>query len=122
MTCTSCNRESFHNEARYQYACAGCGSAKNPWQAHHVVYEQHVTKWGGEVWDPRNARRLCTIVPGGCHGGQHGLKKLATKKLLDCNIEFAVELMGEAAAGYLRRYYDDSDPDPRLEALDAVAA
>jgi hypothetical protein len=123
MGCTSCNPESFHNEARAQFVCAGCDSAKRPWHAHHAVHEQHVKKLGGEVWDPRNALRLCTPRPDGCHWKHHGLEKLPTKKLRDENIEFAVELMGAGqAADYFRRYYDDSDPDPRLEVLLAAAA
>lgn len=118
MTCTSCNRESFHNEARWQYVCAGCDSASRPWHAHHAVHEQHVKRLGGHKWDPRNALRLCTPRPDGCHWLHHGRKKLETKKLTDSNIEFGAELMGPGAAvGYFRRYYDDSDPDPRLEAL-----
>ena len=41
-----------------------------------------------------------------------------TLELRDCNIAYAVEIMGaERAAAYLRRYYNDSQPDPRLVAL-----
>jgi hypothetical protein len=119
VTCTSCNRESFHNEARAQLVCVGCESPSKPWHAHHAVHEQHATDLGGHKWDPRNALRLCIPRPDGCHWTHHNKRDpLKTSALTDANIEFAVELMGAGrAVDYFRRYYDDASPDPRLEAL-----
>jgi hypothetical protein len=76
---------------------------------HHVVYEQTVEKWGGDIWDKRNALALCF----GKHEGQHKGKKLPITCLHDRNLDFAYELMGAAATDYLHRHY--TGDDPRLE-------
>lgn len=119
------NRESFELEARYQGQCAGCGSIdKLHWQAHHVVYRQECRRRRAAEWDPRDALRVCTFDIVGCHYRHHDgtqTTPLTTSKLLDCNIEFAFEILGVFAVDYLRRHYDDSSPDPRLLALEAAA-
>lgn len=94
---------------------------------HHVVYEQHVKKYGGDVNDHRNALGICTKLRPGteydnrCHQRQHaGVRRLPTECLRDENIEFAFELMGMAAYDYFNRYY--TGPDERCEAaLNALA-
>lgn len=111
---------SFWNEARYQLACAQTGRG-GAFHAHHVVDRQHLRSMGLPQWDTRNALRLhpdAHMRGAGHHSGSPRRQKVETKKLLDCNIEYAVEVFGVArAADYLRRHYDDTDPDPRLEAL-----
>lgn len=113
------NPESFYNEARYQGVCAQTGEAGNDWEAHHVVKRQTCRKVGAPEWDPRNALRLKrSIHRNGLAEGR--LSTVQTKNLLDCNIEFAVEVLGVGPAlVYLRRYYDDDQaPDPRLIELE----
>lgn len=82
---------------------------------HHVIYAQEVRRRDRTLeWDARDALKLCYD----CHAAQHSPHgpRLQTVWLRDCNISFAFELMGVAAADYLRRKYDDvSEPDPRIE-------
>jgi hypothetical protein len=40
---------------------------------------------------------------------------MPTKLLRDENIAFAFALFGGYASDYFNRYYDNSDPDPRIE-------
>lgn len=70
---------------------------------HHVVYEQHVKDRGGDRWDARNALCLCHA----CHTSHHrrGTRVVPISALRDENLEFAFDLLGEAALDYLRRYY-----------------
>jgi len=79
---------------------------------HHVMYEQHVRREGGDRWDSRNAMDLC----GACHTSHHRRGNvLPTRSLPTAAVAFAQELLGiERAADYFRRYYDDSEADPRL--------
>lgn len=114
------NPTSFKNEARWQRVCAGCGSAGH-FHAHHVVFEQVLKRYtplrGVELFDTRNALRLCVAR---CHFPHHSrAATLPTSKLLDCNIEYAFMALGAYAADWLRRYYDDSDPDPRIVKLES---
>lgn len=118
----------FKMAAQWQRFCQAqdCTKPSAAWEAHHVVYEQHVL--GAPAYkvltaavdrlrlqfDPRNAMRLCRT----CHkGGQHtGKKRVELKRLSDENIEFAVELFGAPKAyNYLTRHY--AGTDPRVEAL-----
>lgn len=81
---------------------------------HHVVYEQHVERAGGDLRDPRNLVGLCVR----CHlGGQHQRQApLPIAVLPDAVFEFAVELLGAGAAfEYLARRY--AGRDPRHDAL-----
>lgn len=118
------SKAAFHDEAQWQRACAGCGSLTPLWEAHHVVLRQHCRTNGWPEWDPRNALRVDIIPITGCHYRHHDGTPytIPTRQLRDENIEFAVECMGVYAVDYLRRYYDDSDPDPRLVALEERAA
>lgn len=112
------NTASFRMEAMAQRVCAACGKA-GPWHPHHVVYEQILKNRyglrGHELWDSANALRLCLR----CHQGHHGTRKIPTRKLKDLNIEYAFYVMGDFAIDWLRRYYDDSDPDPRILRLES---
>lgn len=74
---------------------------------HHVVYRQHVRREGGDIYDPRNALRLCVS----CHSSHHrrGSKIVPLAALRDENYEFAFELLGAAAFDYLRRRYSGDD-------------
>ena len=86
-----------------------CNDPAHPAQhEHHVVYEQHVRSEGGDVFDPRNALRLCVS----CHSSHHrrGRRVVPLAALRDENYEFAFELLGRAAEIYLRRRYAGEDP------------
>ena len=54
--------------------------------------------------------------------GQHHHRRrvVKTRELTDDNIRFAFEALGYEASAYLRRYYDDTDPDPRIARLEAA--
>jgi hypothetical protein len=79
---------------------------------HHVVDEQVVRRWKGDISDRRNSFRICFE-----HHEPHTnhFRKLKTEWLRDETVEFAFELMGDFAADWLRRMYDDSAPDIRIE-------
>lgn len=109
----------FRDEARFQRVCAETG-ASGPWHAHHVVEKKHCRENGWPLYDPRNALRLAYDTH--MTGQTAAMRRVKTTNLLDCNIAFAVECMGSGrATDYLRRYYDDSDPDPRLIELERMA-
>jgi hypothetical protein len=109
-------RRSFYSEALYQGKCAVSGSRSAGWDPHHVIRWQDLKRMGLPRYDPRNVLR----ISGQVHVDHtNARRKIRTVELLNCNIEYAVEMMGaERATSYLRRYYDDVEqPDPRLEAL-----
>ncbi|GAC1529979.1 MAG: hypothetical protein NVS3B1_22050 [Marmoricola sp.] len=109
------NPSSFHAEARYQGVCAVTGKG-GEFEAHHVIYQQHLRRLGVPEYDTRNALR----VGPGVHDQHHNRKRpIRTKEVLSVNIGYAVDVMGAlSAVEYFRRYYDDTfDPDPRLEIL-----
>ncbi len=95
----------FQRAAQQQLACMNpqCPNPAAPFNAHHVVYAQHVRREGGDVFDPRNVMRLCTE----CHDRYHGNRSLIPAEVLPpAAVAFAVELLGrERAAAYLARYY-----------------
>ena len=111
------NAASFRDEARYQGLCAVCGKP-GPWDPHHVVAKQWLKKRGLPQWDTRNALRLCKIMGGrnNCHARhENAVRRVKTRELTPASIQYAFELMGPHGADYLRTYYDDGDPDPRIE-------
>ena len=93
-------------------ACERCG-ARDRLQQHHVVYEQHIRRAGGDPWDPRDSMTLCVS----CHTSHHKALRLTLPLALvpDAAIAFAGDLMGPAAYDYLRRRYGGEDP--RVDAL-----
>lgn len=92
--------------ASAENACRACG-VMEPLQIHHVVYEQHVRKRAGDVFDPRNSLTLCRI----CHARQHsGHTRLPVAKLRPENLAFAKDLLGEYAGDYFARFYNDGHP------------
>lgn len=98
-----------------------CEDPHRPSHEHHVVYEQHVKREGGDRWDPRNALRLCVS----CHSSHHRRGRVVPLVALrDENYEFAAELLGSAAYDYLRRRYAGEDPrlDMMLRDIEAAAA
>jgi len=118
-----CNRESFHDEARFQMCCAVCGSTKG-FHAHHVVYEQVLDKrygiTGKAAFDTRNALRICTEAGNNCHSHHHhAVRKIMTVELTDENVAYAFEIMGLYAADWLRQYYDDDVQDSRILKLES---
>lgn len=107
----------FRAAAAQQNTCANpdCLTPRAHWHPHHVVYEQHVDRYGGDISDGRNALRVCMT----CHGRHHKrIDTLPVSALTDENVEFAVELLGAAHASvYLGRYYCAADDDPRVAAF-----
>lgn len=102
------NPESFWLEARRQAL-----DGKLPdFEAHHVVYRQHLRDLHLPEWDTRNARAVTLRN----HQLHHDGFRIRVEDLTDENIAYAFEVMGGAAYDYLRRYYRDNPPDPRLEA------
>lgn len=106
----------FKLAAWEQGVCAVTGKGGG-WSAHHVVYRQHLEDRGLFVWDPRDALRVM-VKPHLDHHNRVKGKVIKTKMLTDDNIAYAAEVLGDYAPTYLRMHYDDSDPDPRLVALD----
>lgn len=112
------NKILFRDAAREQRCCQMCGSTTRDWQAHHVVYEQHLVKEGLPQFSTPNALRLCRD----CHGKHHKRQVvIPVSKLLACNIDYAFVALGPKAYDYLNRYYDhthvlpDGTREPRLD-------
>lgn len=80
----------------------GCDS-KRLLRQHHVVYDQHVRKRGGDPWDPRDSFTACH----NCHSRHHSGAdyRMHVADLTDANLAFAVELLGAYAVDYFIRYY-----------------
>lgn len=116
------NWQSFRAEARFQRVCAVCGAAGD-FQAHHVVYEQVLSTKGfrkPDRYDTRNALRLCNRLGPDCHNAHHNrVVTIKTTLLKDANVAYAFIVLGPFAADWLRRYYDDSEPDPRISELES---
>lgn len=114
-------RKDFHAAAARQKRCASCG-ASDRFQAHHVIYRQHLRARGLSEWDPRNALRVChEVCPARCHARHHNATaRINLTALTDDNVAYAFEVLGAGAYDYLRRYYDGKDP--RLERALAEAA
>lgn len=106
-------RPTKHKDPRFQsgdLVCQHPNCHKPKVHDHHVVYEQHVERMGGDTWDPGNALGVCFD----CHGTHHKqIKKLPISCLHNRNFDFAYELMGLSASDYLRRRY--AGDDPRIE-------
>jgi hypothetical protein len=82
-------------------------------QLHHVVYQQHVRRAGGDLNDPRNLMP----VQDDEHERHHNRSRpFSLARLPDAAYEYAAELLGpERAFLYLQRRY--SGDDPRLHGL-----
>lgn len=103
------NRDLFHDAARGQRVCAVTGKP-GAFQTHHVLYEQHLRELGLPIWDAMNALRVVPLAHGR-HHKRHSVIK--TTQLRDENIAYIFDVHPNPA-DYLRRYYDDSDPDSRI--------
>lgn len=90
--------------------CAACGQ-RGPRVRHHVVYEQHVRREGGDPWDLANAMLLGRFCR--CHGDHHapnGRTPLALKTVPWEAVAFASRLLGhDRAADYFTKHYDRSN-------------
>jgi hypothetical protein len=96
--------------------CALCGSSRRL-QRHHVIYEQHVRRRGGDCFHPDDCLTLCFNCHVAHHRGRGG--RIRVSQLRPENIEFACALLGAYARDYFVRYYDlDCDllgePDPMV--------
>lgn len=133
-----CNRSSFRLEAQAQRVCAACRKT-GPFHAHHVVDKATLRSYGrtgNAQYDTRNALRLCEgLDTNRCHfqhenvrplvrphEGERRTERVRTCELTDENITYAFEVLGAYALDYLRREYDDTDPDPRLTEMEYAAA
>ncbi len=86
------------------FCCLACGDLLDGgWHAHHVVTQQHVRRADGDVWDPRNAMRLCTR----CHGAHHSRQRPIPYSAVPPDAwDFATELLGQdGAEAFFARYY-----------------
>jgi hypothetical protein len=87
--------------------CGVCGR-RGKILRHHVVYEAHVRREGGDPWDLRNGMdvgRYCA-----CHRKHHesgpAREPIPMTKVPEEAVAFAAELMGEdRASDYFIRYY-----------------
>jgi hypothetical protein len=91
-------------EASREICCRICGSSHRL-NIHHVVYEQHVRREGGNTLDPDNGLTLCFT----CHMKHHhgADDRIAVSQLREENVDFAFDLLGPAAYDYFIRYYDN---------------
>lgn len=102
-------RHSFKDEARYQGSCQApdCEKPRAAWDAHHVVYEQHVSKAAPDkIWDSRNALRLCKDCHKAHHHDHSGDRRLPASVLPASAFDFALDIMTYGqAVNYFSRYY-----------------
>ena len=57
-----------------QKRCAACGKRAS-FQAHHVLYRQHLRAEGLPQWDVRGALRVCDEIAGNCHARHHNRRE-----------------------------------------------
>lgn len=110
-TSTISNPSSFHNEARFQRACAFCGLPGKPFEAHHVVKKQRLRARGLPEHDPRGAIRLCEgLGTAKCHYRiEKGGEKLETAKLPQAAICYVWDCLGVAGYNELEREYTGAE-------------
>lgn len=98
--------------AAMELKCRRCGRRAR--HQHHVVYEQHVLRMGGDPLDPDNGLSLCFS----CHMSHHHSMdgKLPLSILRPENIAFAERLLGAAAVDYFARYYEDDRSSSYVDA------
>jgi hypothetical protein len=115
-------RRAFQEEAYRQRACAVTYDARDwvatgkNWEAHHVVEARWLRMHYLPVYDARNALRLRPDIHNK-HTNRSGI--IEQRFLLDCNVEYAFEIMGPAAKDYLDRLY--VGPDDRVQRASEVA-
>lgn len=101
-----------------------CGCGRRAVHRHHVVYAQELVRRADTVADGhrllRDPRNLVDVA-NDCHGQHHARRRpLPLHVLSESVFEFAGEVLGPAAYGYLSRRY--SGGDPRHDALLNIAA
>jgi len=86
--------------------CAVCGR-RGTILRHHLVYEQHVRRAGGDPWDLRNALDVGALCA--CHQRHHTAARRIPLRLIPAKAHtFATELLGPARAElYWSRYYGE---------------
>lgn len=91
--------------AAFGSACQhpSCSGSHKDLVLHHVLYAQEVRRRNADLFDPRNSMTLCV----GCHSSHHqrGTYVIPLSALSEENLEFANEVLGEAAEYYLARRY-----------------
>lgn len=97
------SRGSHEWQAAKESACRACGSGRRL-VLHHVVYEQHVRKRGGNAFDPDDSLTLCWD----CHAKHHHSAddRLHVRVFRPENVVFARALLGDYARDYFVRFYD----------------
>ena len=92
--------------------CRVCGS-RDRLLLHHVVYEQHVRRLGGDAHDPDNSFTVCFT----CHMKHHDASdfRISICDLRGENWGFVRALLGEAWVHYFDRYYDTGVYPPWIE-------
>lgn len=84
--------------------CAVCG--RYGWLVrHHVLYQQHVRREGGDVWALSNAMDLGRDC--NCHAAHHsGFKRIPVDVIPSAAMDFMVRLLGDDRAQlFVERYY-----------------
>ena len=87
--------------------CAVCGLLGLV-RRHHVIYEQHVRRAGGDCWDIANSLWIGVETFCNCHRHHHdAVQRIPADLIPDAALAFAVDLFGsdERAADYFARYY-----------------
>lgn len=106
-------RGRFREAARIQIVCQhqDCETRGEAlFDAHHLLHDQHLRAFGVDRYDPRGAMRLHR----GCHADHHArIRVIALSVFTDDQIAYVHEVLGEAAAGYLRRRYAVGPEDLR---------
>lgn len=86
------------------FCSCGCERFSMHLERHHVCYEQHVRREGGDVWNIANSMLLHPT----CHASHHSaMRRIKIEYVSRAALEFALELLGEArSADYFARFYD----------------
>lgn len=110
-------------EARSQGVCAVCGKG-GPFEAHHVLERQELSRRGLPEFDTRGALRLCKEAVGNCHSRHTtATRRVKFSELTEENISYAFEALGPFAIDYLTRRYevDDGRVEAALQRAEEVA-
>ena len=90
-------------EQQRGFCQCGCNRFSMHLERHHVVYEQHVRREGGDPWTLANSM----LLHPDCHARHHsGFRRVPVEYVPVEALRFALGLLGEArSAAYFQRYY-----------------